>query len=50
MIEIKRNTAAKMFVNVEPWSAVSETASCTASNPNSVLNLMIGFSATEDVS
>ena len=28
----------------------SETASSTASNPNSVVNLMIGFSATEDVS
>ena len=28
----------------------SETASSTASRPNSVVNLMIGFSATDDVS
>jgi hypothetical protein len=34
-------------VSVAPCSAVSRTASETASKPNSVVNLMIGFSATE---
>ena len=29
---------------------MSDTASSTASRPNSVVNLMIGFSATDDVS
>src|SRR2546422_87648 len=33
-----------------PRSAVSETASSTASSPNSVVNLMIGFIATDEVS
>ena len=30
-----------------PCCALSETASSTASSPNSVVNLMIGFSATD---
>jgi hypothetical protein len=29
---------------------VSDTASSTANNPNNVVNLMIGLSATDDVS
>ena len=33
-----------------PLVAVSCTASSTASSPNSVVNLMIGFMATDDVS
>ena len=37
-------------VRAAPRSAVSETASSTASSPNNVVNLMIGFIATEDVS
>ncbi len=37
-------------VSVAPCCALSETAKGTASNPNRVVNLMIGFNATEDVS
>ena len=36
--------------SVPPWLAVSCTASSTASKPKSVVNLMTGFSATEEVS
>ncbi len=36
--------------SVPPVSAVSFTASDTASKPNSVVNLITGLSATEDVS
>ena len=39
-----------MCEKVEPRCAVSDTASSTASRPNSVVNLMIGLSATDDVS
>ena len=45
-----RNTAPNAVVKFAPRSLVQETASSTASKPNSVVNLMIGFSATEDVS
>ena len=40
----------RMWPSIGARSAVSETASSTASSPNSVVNLMIGFSATDDVS
>ena len=39
-----------MRLKATPRSAVSDTASSTASSPNSVVNLMIGFMATDDVS
>src|SRR5260370_7099733 len=45
-----RNNAARTLVNMDPCSLVSDTANCTASNPKSVVNLMIGLSATDDVS
>ena len=34
----------------DPCSAVRRTASCTASRPNKVVNLMTGFIATDEVS
>ncbi len=39
-----------MCAKVVPCVAVNCTASSTASNPKSVVNLMIGFMATEEVS
>src|SRR4026207_537253 len=42
--------AASTEVNPLPPSAVRETASSTASRPKSVVNLMIGFIATDEVS
>ena len=39
-----------MCVRPPPVSNVSFTASSTASSPNSVVNLITGFSATDDVS
>src|SRR2546422_6655310 len=45
-----RNAPASTRLNVAPRRAVSDTASSTASKPNSVVNLMIGFIATEEVS
>src|SRR5512143_804643 len=50
MTELTQNTAASTVVNPDPRSAVSDTASSTASRPNRVVNLIIGFNATEEVS
>ena len=39
-----------MWLTLAPTSAVSRTASDTASNPNNVVNLITGLSATDEVS
>src|SRR5579863_2155179 len=49
MNEIRKKTAARMCVSMGFFEARS-TASSTASKPNSVVNLITGLSATEDVS
>src|ERR1041384_6269323 len=50
--ETRKNTSARMRVNVASplLRAVKLTASSTASNPNSVVNLITGFIATDEVS
>src|SRR6202043_1076856 len=47
---ISMKTAARTPPRTGPCSAFNDTASCTASNPNSVVNLITGLSATDDVS
>jgi 2',3'-cyclic-nucleotide 2'-phosphodiesterase/3'-nucleotidase len=47
---ITRNTAESTRPSVVPCCSESETASSTANKPNKVVNLMIGLSATDDVS
>ena len=47
---MRKNTSASARLNPAPRWAVSDTASSTASSPKSVVNLMIGLSATDDVS
>ena len=46
----RKKTAASDRLSHGPVSAVSFTASSTASSPKSVVNLMIGFMATDEVS
>ncbi len=41
---------ASVWLTVEPRSSVRLTASETASSPNSVVNLITGFKATDEVS
>src|SRR5439155_14883939 len=48
--EMTKNTTARLRLSNAPWSAVRVTASSTARRPKSVVNLMTGFMATEDVS
>src|SRR6185503_19786030 len=50
--ETRKNTSARMRVNVASplLRAVKLTASSTASNPKSVVNLITGFIATDEVS
>src|ERR1019366_2906383 len=48
--DTRKKTTASMWLSTGPCVAVNCTASSTASNPNKVVNLMIGFMATEDVS
>src|SRR3954469_9832153 len=50
MTDTMKNAAASPWLKPGPCWSVSETANSTASNPNSVVNLMIGLSATDDVS
>jgi hypothetical protein len=50
--EIRKKPSARMCVNVVSplFLAVKLTASSTANKPNSVVNLITGFNATDDVS
>src|ERR1019366_1906635 len=48
--DTRKKITASTWLSPAPCVAVNCTASSTASNPNSVVNLMIGFIATEDVS
>ena len=49
-MERARKAAVRAWLTPLPMSAVNETASSTASRPNSVVNLMTGFKATDEVS
>ena len=44
------NAVASKWLSIAPDWLASCTPSSTASSPNSVVNLIIGFSATDDVS
>src|SRR5262249_46066291 len=49
-IDTAKNTADNVRLIAGPDCCVSCTASCTASKPNSVVNLITGFIATDEVS
>src|SRR5947199_292926 len=49
-MDIIRNTAEMTVVSAVPWLFATDTAKSTASKPNKVVNLMMGFKATELVS